>query len=119
MKYFEKKADYGNEIETGDYLLCIESQLSTDINNFKITLGVKWNLVDDAFRFSFNEITEFIDFLEITKWNMWNKRKTFYDTLVLISPITPSTKSIFQLLFKDKQGWDDSVLEEIKFVLDV
>ena len=67
LKYFEKKADYGNEIETGDYLLYIESQFSTDINNFKRTLGIKWNLVDDAFHFSFNEITEFIDFLEITK----------------------------------------------------
>lgn len=67
LKYFEKKADYRNEIETGDYLLYIESQLSTDINNFKRTLGIIWNLVDDAFRFSFNEITEFTDFLEITK----------------------------------------------------
>ena len=73
---------------------------------------------NDEFAFEFKKITELTETLEITRRNILRINTIFNDPLGCFSPITARMKSIFQLLCKDKNRWDESVTEEIKNVLD-
>ena len=73
---------------------------------------------NNEFVFSFKTITELAKTLEINRRNILRISATSNDRLGCFSPITVRVKSIFQLLCKNKKGWDDSVTEKIRNVLD-
>ena len=74
-----------------------------NIINCERVLGIKWDVGNDEFVFSFKKITELAETLEVTKRNILRISATFNDALGFFSPITARVKSIFQLLCKWKK----------------
>ena len=82
----------------------------------KRVLGLEWDIYTDEF------VLRFDDFLQKSIGVKWTKRKilsisaSVYDPLGFVSPITAKLKTIFQLLCKDKLGWDENLPSEIESV---
>ena len=47
--------------------------------------------------------------MELTKRSILSLSAAVYDPLGVVSPITARVKTIFQLICKEKGGWDDKV----------
>jgi len=73
------------------------------------SLGLSWNLDNDAFEFSFNlKSTE-----TITKRTVLSSLAKLFDPLGLISPVIVSAKIIMQELWTLKLDWDDPLPSSI------
>ena len=79
-------------------------------------MGVQWDTQNDQFVFHFSGLVDLGRSLETTKRDVLHIIASFYDPLGLISPVTARVKTIFQLLCKDKLGWDEKVSFEIEVI---
>ena len=93
-----------------------ESQFLSCDDNKQRVLGIEWDVSSDEFLFNTEKIVKLAESLEPTKRNILKVSATFFDPLGVISPITARVKVIFQLLCKDKKGWDENVTGEVKEV---
>ena len=83
-----------------------------DSDNFVKTLGMEYNSSKDCFRFSSADLS--IDLSHLTKRNVLSDSSKIFDPLGLISCVTIVVKIIFQQLWKQGIGWDESLPPDIQ-----
>ena len=81
----------------------------------KRVLGIEWDTKNDEFIFQFHEFIKMSRELETTKRNIFKISASIYDPFGIVSPITARLKTIFQILCRDKMGWDVILNGEIEF----
>ena len=103
-----------HEEQTNHELKFLEAELNCKLDDSKKkVLGVEWDTKADEFIFQFNDIIKGARELKATKRNILRVAASFYDPIGLISPVTAKVKILFQLLCKDKLGWDDVISDDI------
>ncbi|XP_052260761.1 uncharacterized protein LOC127864910 [Dreissena polymorpha] len=68
------------------------------------TLGVTWNINEDAIRFEI-KLTE----KPLTRRGILSVVSSIFDPLGLVSPVTLRAKAIIQQLCREKIGWDEAI----------
>ena len=119
QKYFNQKENLlfkNHSFEEKDDYTFLESQIKFVRNDLKRVLGVQCDTQNDELVFHFSSLIDLARSLETTKRNVLKISASFYDPLGLISPVTARVKTIFQLLCKDKLGWDEKVPLEIEVI---
>ncbi|XP_065683457.1 uncharacterized protein LOC136096199 [Hydra vulgaris] len=76
--------------------------------------GIEWDIFEDEFVFEFKDFVKNAKMLKTSKRNVLKKEASFFDTLGFLTPITSRVKTIFQLICRDKSGWDEIVEEVIE-----
>ncbi|XP_065678999.1 uncharacterized protein LOC100199492 [Hydra vulgaris] len=123
QNYFNKKET--NQSENSkcnlkvDELKYFESEIikNENNNNFIKNLGIEWDILKDGFVFEYKEFVKNARMLKITKRNILKIAASFFDPLGFLTPITSRVKTIFQLICRDKSGWDEIVTEAIELAL--
>ncbi|XP_075559900.1 uncharacterized protein LOC142591457 [Dermacentor variabilis] len=77
-------------------------------------LGLVWDKDRDHLAFSMEAILDFLDRNSITKRFILQASARIYDPLGLISPVTVTTKLMFQTLWELGIEWDAPLPEEVK-----
>ena len=72
-------------------------------------LGVGWDTKDDELFFEFSEITSYARQLPKTKRSVLKTAAKFFDPLGFLCPVTVRLKMLFQMLCKEKTGWDEEL----------
>ena len=85
-----------------------------EVKTTKKILGVNWDLDNDKFVFTFDEIVSFSSTLTVTKRNILKITNMFFDPLGFLCPIVLQAKLIFNKICALKIGWDSEVPVEIK-----
>ena len=67
-----------------------------------MVVGLEWDTNTDEFVFRFEDLLGKCLAVEQTKQNLLSVTALIYDPLGLITPITARSKTIFQILCKDK-----------------
>ena len=78
-------------------------------NEYRKLLGINWHLVNDKFRFEFNNVIDAGEKLNITKRNILKLSAMFFDPLGIISPLALQAKLIFKEVCLLKVSWDDNL----------
>ena len=78
-------------------------------NEYRKLLGINWHLVNDKFRFEFNNVIDAGEKLNITKRNILKLSAMFFDPLGIISPLALQAKLIFKEVCLLKFSWDDNL----------
>ena len=86
-----------------------ENDRPIDVKTTKKILGVNWDLDNDKFVFTFDEIVSFSSTLAVTKRNILKITNMFFDPLGFLCPIFLSAKLIFNKICILKTGWDSEV----------
>ncbi|XP_065682359.1 uncharacterized protein LOC136095557 [Hydra vulgaris] len=102
-----------------DELKYFESEIikNENNNNFIKILGIEWDILKDEFVFEFKEFVKNARMLKITKKIILKIAASFFDPLCFLTPITSRVKTLFQLICRDKGGWDEIVTEAIELAL--
>nr|XP_047144610.1 uncharacterized protein LOC124818127 [Hydra vulgaris] len=79
--------------------------------------GIEWDILKDEFVFEFEELVKNARMLKFTKRNILKMAASFFDPLNILTPITSRVKTIFQLICRNKSGWDEIVTEAIELAL--
>ena len=83
------------------------SELQLDQSNVERTLGVAWNLSEDAFTFKFSKREA-----PLTKRGILQILSSVFDPLGFLTPFTLTAKIIIQSLWRQECGWDDPLPQE-------
>ena len=86
-----------------------QSQFPQTIESCNRVLGIEWDLKRDKFVFRFDDFLKKGREMELTKRSILSLSAAVYDPLGVVSPITARVKTIFQLICKEKGGWDEKV----------
>ena len=115
QSFFDTKENANQcEEQTNNYLKFIEAELNYKLDDSKKkVLGVEWDTTADEFVFEFNDFVIKARELKPTKRNILRVAASFYDPIGLISPVTAKVKILFQILCKDRLGWDEIISENI------
>ena len=84
----------------------IENDRPIDVKTTKEILGANWDLDNDKFVFSFDEIVLFSSNLTVTKRNLLKITNMFFDPLGFLRPIVLQARLVFNKIFILKTGWD-------------
>ena len=88
------------------YVETIVGPQGVDDSKTKI-LGVGWDTKDDELCFEFSEITSYARQLPKTKRSVLRTAAKFFDPIGFLCPVTVRLKMLFQMLCKEKTGWDE------------
>ena len=91
-----------------------ENDRPIDVKTTIQILGVDWDLDNDKFVFTFDEIVSFSSTLTLTKSNILKIANMFFDPLGFLCPIVLQVKLIFNKICILKTGWDSKVPVEIE-----
>ena len=72
-------------------------------------MGVGWDTKDDELFFEISEITSYARQLPKTKRSVLKTAAKFFDPLGFLCPVTVRLKMLFQMLCKEKTGWDEEL----------
>ena len=72
-------------------------------------LGLNWDCKADKFYFDLQEVITLAKSLLPTRRSILKVSAKLFDPLGLLSPFIIGTKILFQLLCKDKVGWDEEL----------
>ncbi|XP_065678212.1 uncharacterized protein LOC124818127 [Hydra vulgaris] len=120
---FELKKWIRNDHELHNYFNKKETNQSENskcilkIDELKFFERIEWDILKDEFVFEFEELVKNARMLKFTKRNILKMAASFFDPLNILTPITSRVKTIFQLICRNKSGWDEIVTEAIELAL--
>ena len=85
-----------------------------DMKNEHKVLGLNWNCVSDEFAFKFEALLKLAEGLEPTRRNLLKVTSSFFDPLGILSLVLVQMKLLFQVLCKEKVGWDAPLPEPVR-----
>jgi len=114
QSYFDKK-ELVLEKDGKDDQTYVESQFGcSEISECsKRVLGIEWDVVRDEFVCRLDEFSGKCRSITPTKRNVLSVAASIYDPLGFLAPITARIKTIFQMICKDGQSWDDEIPKDI------
>ena len=111
---FDLRKWFTNSRQLREKICETENDRPIDIKAAEKILGVDWDLENDKFVFTFDEIVSFVSTLAVTKRNILKITNMFFDPLGFLCPIVLQAKLIFNKVCILKTGWDSELPVEVE-----
>ncbi|XP_045471473.1 uncharacterized protein LOC123678479 isoform X1 [Harmonia axyridis] len=91
------------------------SILNLSVNQNSKTMGVFWNASSDTIEYNISQELGYLkENKNITKRSILSAISQLFDPMGLVSPIVMKAKFILQLVWKEKEDWDEPVYDNLR-----
>ena len=105
---------FTNSTQLSEKICETENDQPIDVKTTTKILGVNWDLDNDKFVFTFDEIVSFASTMTVTKRNVLKITNVFFDPLGFLCPIVLQAKLIFNNICILKTGSDSEMPVEVE-----